>query len=140
MEWREVPSLPEYMASSSGFLMRKPHLEEMPYGGVRSYGGVPTRGQWAGDCRRYILRYKGRTYKVARLICEAFHGPPPFPNAVCMHIDEDSRNNCADNLQWATQKQNLNCPGFLEYCRSRTGERNPFILGRWRPFTENAAK
>ena len=96
--------------------------------GSRQYGGVPTRGQWDGD--RYIYPIRGRTFKVARLVCEAFHGPPPADKNVCMHLDEDARNNRADNLGWGTQQQNLNAPGFLNYCRNRRGENNPFIKGR----------
>lgn len=74
--------------------------------------------------------YRGKTYKVHRLVCEAFNGPPPFQGAVCMHLDEDYRNNRPDNLAWGTQKENLNAPGFIAYCRSRTGENSPTAKGR----------
>lgn len=47
-----------------------------------------------------------------------------------MHDDEDARNNRPGNLVYGTQKQNLNYPGFLEYCRNRTGSNNPYIKGR----------
>lgn len=59
--------------------------------------------------------------KVHQLVCEAFHGAKPFPNAVVIHIDEDAHNNKAENLRWGTQKDNLNAAGFLEYCRNRRG-------------------
>lgn len=96
--------------------------------GPKQYGGTPTYGQWDGE--RYIYARKGyKTQKVARLVCEAFNGMPP-DGAVCMHLDEDSRNNKPENLRWGTQKENLNAPGFLEYCRGRTGENNPFLKGR----------
>lgn len=36
-----------------------------------------------------------------------------------MHKDENSRNNKPENLKWATQKENLNCPKFKEYCSSK---------------------
>lgn len=125
--WRLVPSLPGILASSRGRLMVAPFLCELPNGGFRQYGGVARKGEWDG--LRFIYVYKGKTYKVARLVCEAFNGPP-FPRAVCMHMDENSKNNWPTNLKWGTQKENLNAPGFLEYCRSRTGENNPFIKGR----------
>jgi len=102
----------------------------MPHGGVRSYGARARRGTWDGD--RYILTMKQKTYRVARLVCEAFHGPAPSEKSVCMHLDENSRNNDPSNLQWGTQKENLNAPGFIDYCRSRTGERNPLVKGRLR--------
>lgn len=124
--WRLVPSVPGVIASSWGRLMVIPYLSRR---GTRAhYGGRPTYGQWDGD--RFIYPFRGKTYKVARLICEAFSGPPPFARAVAMHGDENSRNNRPDNLSWGTQKQNLNAPGFLAYCRSRTGENSPTVKAR----------
>lgn len=67
--------------------------------------------------------------KIHRLVCEAFHGEPPFPKAVVIHLDEDGTNNRAENLRWGTQKENLNMPGFIAYCKSRTGENSPIIKG-----------
>jgi hypothetical protein len=93
--------------------------------GQRPCGGAPTFGVWSKTDARFIIRVCGRTYKVARLVAEAFSGPPPFDGAVVMHLDENAANNRASNLRWGTQKENLNAPGFLEYCRSRTGENHP---------------
>jgi hypothetical protein len=73
---------------------------------------------------------RGRTYKIARLIAEAFHGPPPFDDAVVMHLDENAVNNRPENLKWGTQKENLNAEGFLAYCHGRLGEDSPTIKGR----------
>lgn len=96
---------------------------------TRGYGGEPTYGQWDGG--RFIYSRRGhKTLKVARLICEAFNGPAPDGRPVCMHLDENSRNNAPSNLAWGTQKENLNAPGFISYCKGRTGENNPFIKGR----------
>lgn len=107
--------------------MVMPYTAPLPHGGQRQYGGQPTRGQWDGT--RFIYTIKGQTYKVARLVCEAFHGTPQ-PNFVCIHMDENSRNNCPDNLQWGTQRDNLNAPGFLTYCRSRTGANSTHFKAR----------
>lgn len=98
--------------------MRLPYTKAMPHGGPRYYGGEPTRGVLREG--RYCFFYKGRNFKVHRLICEAFAGPPPFPNAVCMHLDEDATNNRASNLQWGTQKENLAAPGFRAYLKRRS--------------------
>ena len=65
------------------------------------------------------MRFRGRTYKVARLICEAFHGPPPSRKPQCLHLDENARNNLPQNVMWGTQRENLNATGFLQYCRVR---------------------
>ena len=117
-----IPSVDGVIASSYGRLMVIPKVG-VPRQGGKHYGGEPTYGQWDGT--RYIYPRRGKTHKVARLVCEAFHGHP-FPGAVCMHLDEDAHNNRPENLAWGTQKQNLNAPGFIEYCKGRTGERNPF--------------
>jgi len=128
--WRVIPSLPTHLASSEGRLMKVPVLGEMPHGGSRQYGGQPTWGVWNKQDARFIYQYEGRTYKVARLVCEAFHGAPPADDSVCMHVDENAANNRAANLAWGTQKENLNAPGFLNYCRGRTGENSPTAKSR----------
>ena len=127
--WREVPSNPRFMVSSEGRFMVKPYSAEMPNGGFRQYGGDPHFGVWNKQDERFITVQKGRTYKIHQMVCEAFHGPPPFNGAVVMHIDENAANNRPSNLSWGTQKENLNAPGFLEYCKGRTGERNPRVKG-----------
>jgi hypothetical protein len=43
---------------------------------------------------------------VHRLVCRAFHGPPPSKAHVVAHWDGNPENNRADNLRWATAKEN----------------------------------
>lgn len=126
--WRSVPSLEGVLVSNHGRVMRAPFQSENPRAGNKQWGGVPTNGCWDGA--RFIWRAHGKTFKVARLVCEAFNGPPPFDGAVCMHLDENASHNTPDNLAWGTQKENLSAPGFIEYCKSRTGENSPIIKGR----------
>ena len=102
--------------------MVAPYRAPMPKGGMRSYGGEPHFGVWSKPDQRFLIVYKGRCYKVHRLICEAFNGPPPFENAVAMHRDENAANNRPTNLKWGTQRENLNAPGFLEYRRTKSHE------------------
>lgn len=118
--WRQVPSAPQFLVSNEGRIMVAPYEAPMPRGGKRQYGGQPHFGVWNKQDGRFTIIHKGHTYKVARMVCEAFHGGAPFEGAVCMHKDENAANNRADNLEWGTQKQNLNCPAFIEY---RTGPR-----------------
>ena len=125
--WRLVPSVPGLLASSRGRIMVAPKMGT-GQNATKQYGGYARKGSWDGA--RFILQWEGKTYKVARLICEAFSGPPPEGKNVCMHLDENSRNNLSGNLKWGTQKENLNAPGFLKYCRSRTGENSPTVKGR----------
>ena len=100
----------------------------MPNGGSRRRCVAPTFGVWDG--KRFIIVFRRKSYRVARLVCEAFHGPPPLDATYCLHDDECAANNRPTNLLWGTQKQNLNYPGFLAYCRSRTGDDNPYRKGR----------
>lgn len=105
--------------------MVAPYRGELPNGGTRSYGGEPHFGVWNKQDARFIVIHKGKTYKVARLVCEAFNGPAPDDAPICMHKDENSANNRPSNLQWGTQKENLNAPRFIEYRRLKKGEEHP---------------
>lgn len=125
--WRPAPGYPELLVSSWGRVLRLPHEGDMPNGGKRIYSTKALRGTWErqGGIGRYHLEYRGRTLKIARLVCEAWHGPPPPGKPYCLHRDENARNNRQSNLYWGTQKENLNAPGFLTYCRDRKGDRSP---------------
>ncbi len=127
--WRKVPSVPNAIASTHGRVMYIPKLVKFPSGWQKHYGGYPTFGTWAKGEKRFIWRINKINYRVSRLVCEAYHGKKPFPKAVVIHIDENSRNNKPENLKWGTQKENLNAPGFIRYCKNRTGENNPYIKG-----------
>jgi hypothetical protein len=135
--WRDVPSVPGILVSSEGRVMYTPYRGPVPNGGVRSYGGQPTFGVWNKQTGRFIIVVRGACYKIHRLVAEAFLGPPPFENAVVMHIDENAVNNRPANLRWGTQKENLNAEGFIAYCRGRTGENSPTLKGRARKRMEH---
>lgn len=132
--WKHVPSEPGVMASSWGRVLQQPGYAPLPNGGFRLYAPVPRFGQVSRAhkaakheyrivmVRRWGAGPRQQPRKVHQLVCEAFHGPKPFPEAVVIHIDEDALNNRPENLHWGTQKENLNANGFLEYCRSRKGD------------------
>lgn len=133
--WKKIPSQPEIIASSLGRIWVKPSTAKMPNGGNRSYHPKPTYGYEEksasgrpGIPKRRIIRV-GRlkkTFKIAQLVCEAFHGPKPFAKAVTIHLDEDPSNNKPDNLKWGTQKENLNMPKFKEWQKTiRVGDNSP---------------
>jgi len=77
----------------------------MPKGGVRKYNPQPTTGN----------------------ICRSKKGAQHlYPDGMeVLHQDEDGLNNRPSNLRWGTRKENLNAPGFLAYCRNRTGDNSP---------------
>ena len=130
-EWRLIPSLPSHIVSSLGRIMKLPFMGAMPNGGLKHYGTTPRYGvvhSYNGN--RPTIMYRGKNYRVSRLVCEAFHGPAPFHRAVVMHIDDDQTNNTADNLKWGSQKENLNTDAFISYCRTRVGENSPVVKGK----------
>ena len=131
--WKQVPSVPEITASSLGRVCIAPAQAKMPHGGLRWYNPKPTYGYEEktatgrpGVPKRRILRVARlrQTFKIARLVCEAFHGPPPFERAVTIHIDEDPSNNRPENLKWGTQKENLNMPKFKAWQKSDRRKRS----------------
>lgn len=49
---------------------------------------------------------RGKQYRVHRLVCEAFHGPQPRNKPDVAHQDGDRMNPSADNVRWASRKDN----------------------------------
>jgi hypothetical protein len=45
--------------------------------------------------------------RVSRLICAAFHGPPPYPDSECRHLNGRKTDNRPANLRWGSTKQNF---------------------------------
>lgn len=133
--WKPVPSKEGILASSLGRIKLPERSGPTPNGGWRNYKTKPTYGHVTKASKKAKHVYYGvcnRFYgnlKVHRLICEAFHGPQPTKDSVVVHIDENALNNNYKNLKWGTQKENLNSPKFLSYCKTRTGENNPYTKG-----------
>jgi hypothetical protein len=135
MEVKPIPSIPGAFANDLGQVKLPETVCEMPNGGNRVY-----RTKWIFGARKrasknarreyFGVMYRGKNYKIHRLICEAFHGPASVDFPLVIHLDEDGTNNMPENLKWGTQKENLNMPGFIEYCQSRTGENSPVVKGR----------
>jgi len=91
--WKQSPSVEGYEVSSLGRIRVKPYHKEMPYGGFKVVGGHEWKGTIARDASRprYVTRFRGKTYKVHRLVCEAFHGPPPFAKTPMSCIGTETR-------------------------------------------------
>ena len=60
---------------------------------------------WARGNGYLYLQYRGVTYSVHRLICEAFHGLPAGREVD--HINHDRADNRPCNLRWVTHTTNL---------------------------------
>lgn len=130
LEIKEIKFIKGALARSDGYIKLPESQSFMPHGGIRKYKtkwvkGVKRKASKTALHEYYGILYKGKNYKIHRLICIAFHGEPPFEKAVVIHINENTLDNRAENLKWGTQKENLNCKRFIEYCKSRTGENSP---------------
>lgn len=68
---------------------------------------------------------------VGRLVCEAFHGPPPTPDHVAAHKDNDAFNNHADNLRWETRQAVATRTHGGKPQPSTQGERHPAAVLTW---------
>ena len=145
-EWRPVPSCPGVTASSFGRIKLPESIGKMPNGALREYKTKPTYGvkRKASKTARHeyyaVMYAKVGNLKIHRLVCEAFHGPAPEGKPFVLHADENSLNNRPENLSWGSQKENLNASGFIEYCKSRTGENSPYSKGKAKKLSQPQGK
>ncbi len=63
------------------------------------------------------MMYRGKTHRIARLVCEAFHGPAPLEDVATIHLDKNRCDNRPDTLAWGTRKETSNFPEVKEYHR-----------------------
>jgi len=92
-EWREITYRDEkFIVSSCGRLKR-------------DNGPIITGHIEAGY--RKTETSNGNSIKFSKIVCLAFHGPPSQPNMIVNHKDGNKLNDRADNLEWLTQKDNI---------------------------------
>lgn len=105
-EWRNCPSLSGYQVSSDGRARRTGRPERKIKICKRGY-------HWLSVADG---RGSSMNISMARLICEAFNGPPENAAMECDHINRNRGDNQPSNLRWVTRAQNL------ENRRCRSGE------------------
>ena len=101
-EWRRIADFPDYAVSNHGRVRRvtrskRNHAPRIlkPWIGNHGYEAV------------HLVRDGVASPKlIHRLVCAAFHGPPPSPQHQAAHGDGTRRNNQATNLRWATRSEN----------------------------------
>lgn len=99
--WRPIRDYP-YEVSSFGRVRRTKPDDNTWMGRLLKPNHYPDGYVYVILCREGITR----TFKVHRLVCEAFHGPAPFPNAQVRHLDGNVTNNVPRNVIWGTAREN----------------------------------
>lgn len=126
--WQPIAGFEEYEVSSAGRVRRA--VES-------SKGNLPkilrpwvTREGYA--IVTLFANRKPKRKQISRLVCEAFHGPPPTNLHQAAHGDGDPGNNSEDNLRWATRSENMaDClihgtrPTGAKHGRTTKPERTP---------------
>jgi HNH endonuclease len=97
--WRPAPSDPALEASDLGRIRRA------ATGRILRARLVQVKRTQPRLQVTYREQASWRDRRVARLVCEAFHGLPPTPQHVAMFIDGNSLNCRADNVRWATRTE-----------------------------------
>lgn len=109
-EWRPVPGYEGlYEVSFDGEIRSLDRVTVSKVGISRKFHGKTLAPREDADGYLEVNLYrgsKGKTAKVHRVVCEAFHGVPS-EGEVSLHYDDDPANNRADNLRWGTMSDNM---------------------------------
>jgi hypothetical protein len=114
IEFIQVKNWPGYWVNNLGevWSSKKQVHRGKYHGGFKSViGDTPTKKLSPGLRNGYpfvVFTKPGKRqgFSVHHLVLRAFHGPKPFENAVCRHLDGNPLNNTVDNLKWGTHKEN----------------------------------
>lgn len=102
VSWAPAP-VDGYSVSSEGDVRRDA-------GGRGTWAGRILDGWTSGNGYQYVELYQDgerSTWPVHRLVCWAWHGPPPTDSHDVDHLDGDIRHNHPGNLEWVTRSENM---------------------------------
>ncbi|HZZ85209.1 MAG TPA: HNH endonuclease [Anaeromyxobacteraceae bacterium] len=91
---------PDYMAGADGRIYTR--LRHRGFGRWKYVDWHPATSRRRQRSRTVIVEQDDKKVSVtlARIICIAFHGPPPCEPSCVLHLDGDQDNNRAENLAW----------------------------------------
>lgn len=110
-EWRPVVGWEDlYEVSNSGRVRSLDRVTRNGRGYFKKPGRV-LKGSFATRRGNYLIVDLSRGGKrvrkpIHRLVCEAFHGPPPENKPHALHWDDNPVNNWANNLRWGSDADN----------------------------------
>lgn len=100
--WKDIKGFEGYQISNRG------RVKSLNYRHTRKERILQQRLNRYGYCQARLYKNgKHYTFVVHRLVAIAFIANPNEKPQV-NHLDECKINNCAENLEWATAKENLN--------------------------------
>lgn len=97
-KYRDIPGWPGYKAGCDGSVWSFRRSEPIKLSPFKRRNGYFAVGISRLGCRK--------SFEIHVLVLAAFRGPRP-PRNVSRHLDGDRLNNCIENLEYGTQKQNM---------------------------------
>lgn len=124
-QWREVVDNPNYLISNTGRVRRN--------GSNKDKAVRDRKGYLVTDL---YMNGKRKTERINRLVASAFVDNPGNKEVVD-HLDENKRNNNADNLEWVTHSENIKRAwksGTMHATCGMRGHSNPNAGRKGKPF------
>lgn len=107
-EWRPIPGTEGRYSVSNRGVVRGENVNQPRRGRRRTLGPLkPSLNRYGYE--RVTLGLGGTRWHatIHRLVCGAFHGPPPNDKPLACHRDGNTLNNRADNLYWGSASDNM---------------------------------
>lgn len=112
--WKDIPNYKGYQVSNLGNVRTVNKTTYTKRHGIRNWKDrllkqkITTNKYGRKDCRVELWNNGiHKTYLVARLVAFTFYNQPLESELTVNHIDGNSLNNCIDNLEIITRKENI---------------------------------
>lgn len=96
--WKPFPLNPRYLVRGDGGGILGPYRKPLKACRLKRGGYLAVNIYLGG---------KRKLWRVNRIVCWTFHGPPPSRRHEAAHSDGDKLNNSPRNLSWKTRLENM---------------------------------